>query len=107
MKQNSEALKDLIVKTLDKFKVEKVTVLNLANKTDIADYMIIATGRSTKHISSTADLVITAIKDNGFPCLSEGLNNSDWVLVDAFSVIVHIFNEEKRNIYDLEKLWSE
>lgn len=100
-------LKNLIVKCLDKHKAENITVINLENKSDITDFMIIATGRSTKHISSTAELVIENIKDEGFFCLSEGLNKSDWVLIDAFSVIVHIFNQEKRELYSLEKLWNE
>ena len=106
MNSTSIELKDIIIATLNKYKAENITVIDLKNKSDIADFMIIATGRSNKHVSSTAEFVIEQIKDRGKPCLTEGMKNGDWVLVDAFDIIVHIFNKEKREYYALEQLWQ-
>jgi ribosome-associated protein len=99
-------LKDVIVATLDQHKAENIIVIDLKNKSDIADYMIIATGRSNKHVASTAEFVIEQIKDLGNQCLVEGMNNSDWVLIDSLDILVHIFNKEKRELYALESLWQ-
>lgn len=103
---STDELKDLITDTLYEHKAENIVVINLKDKSDIAEYMIIATGRSNKHVSSTAELVIDKVKNQGRKCLVEGMNNSDWVLIDAFDVLVHIFNQEKRELYALEKLWQ-
>lgn len=100
-------LKDIIIATLDKYKAEDIVVIDLKNKSDIADFMIIATGRSSKHVVSTAEFVIAEIKNVGMPCLVEGMKNSDWVLIDALDILVHIFNKEKREHYSLEKLWQD
>lgn len=100
-------LKDIIIATLDKYKAEDIAVIDLKNKSDIADFMIIATGRSSKHVVSTAEFVIAEIKNAGMPCLVEGMKNSDWVLIDALDILVHIFNKEKREHYSLEKLWQD
>jgi ribosome-associated protein len=99
-------LKDLIVTTLDKHKAEDIVVIDLKNKSDIADFMVIATGRSNKHTASTAELVIKEIKDNGRRCSVEGIEAGDWVLVDTMDILVHLFNKEKRELYALEKLWQ-
>lgn len=99
-------LKDIIVATLDKYKAEDITVINLKNKSDIADFMIIATGRSNKHVASTAELVIAEIKKLNKSYFIEGMDNADWVLIDVFDILVHIFNKEKRELYSLEKLWQ-
>ncbi len=99
-------LKDIIVSTLDEHKAENITVIDLKNKSDIADFMIIATGRSNKHVASTADYVIEQIKNRGNQCLVEGMENSDWVLIDSLDILVHIFNKEKRELYALEQLWQ-
>ena len=99
-------LKDLIVTTLDKHKAEDIVVIDLKNKSDIADFMVIATGRSNKHAASTAELVIKEIKDNGRRCSVEGIEAGDWVLVDTMDILVHLFNKEKRELYALEKLWQ-
>ena len=99
-------LKDIIVSTLDTHKAENITVIDLKNKSDIADFMIIATGRSNKHVASSAEFVIEQIKNKGNKFLVEGMDNSDWVLIDALDILVHIFNKEKRELYALEQLWQ-
>lgn len=99
-------LRDVIVKTLENHKAEDITVINLKGKTSIAEYMIIATGRSSKHVSSTADFVMEEIKKRDGQYLVEGMNNSEWVLIDTLDIIVHIFSKEKRELYALEKLWQ-
>ncbi len=99
-------LKDLIVATLDNHKAEDVVVIDLENKSDIADFMIIATARSNKHSASTAELVIKEVKDNGMSCAVEGMETGDWVLIDTMDILVHIFNKEKRELFALEKLWQ-
>jgi len=99
-------LRDVIVETLEQHKAENVTVIDLKNKSDIADFMIIATGRSSKHVASTADFVMEQIKIRGGQYLVEGMSNSDWVLIDTLDIIVHIFSKEKRDLYALEQLWQ-
>lgn len=99
-------LKDIIVHTLEEHKAEDITVIDLKNKSDIADYMIIATGRSSKHVSSTADFVMEKVKERGNPYIVEGMGNSEWVLIDTLDIIVHLFSKEKRELYALEKLWQ-
>jgi ribosome-associated protein len=99
-------LKELIVSTLDKHKAEDIVVIDLNNKSDIADFMIIATARSSKHSASTAELIIKEIKDQGMGCTVEGIETGDWVLIDTMDILVHIFNKEKRELFALEKLWQ-
>ncbi len=103
---SSLELKDLIITVLDKYKAEDVTIIDLKNKSDIADFMIIATGRSNKHAASTAELVIKQVKDNGRRCSVEGMETGDWVLIDTMDILVHIFNKEKRELFALENLWQ-
>lgn len=98
-------LKDLIVATLDKHKAEDIVVIDLKTKTDIADFMIVATGRSNKHVASTAEFILTEMKQLDKSYFVEGMNNSDWVLIDIFDILVHIFTKEKRELYSLEELW--
>lgn len=107
MKENSiDKLKDLIVNALDGNKAEDIIVIDLKNKTDIAEYMIIATGRSTRHVASTAEHIIAELKQLDQQYIVEGMSNSDWVLIDTLDIIVHIFSKEKRELYALEKLWQ-
>lgn len=102
---NLAEIKDLIVETLDMHKAEDIVVIDLKDKSDIAEYMIIATGRSNKHVASTADHVIAEIKKLNKSYFIEGMQNADWVLIDTLDILVHIFNKEKRELYSLEKLW--
>ncbi len=99
-------LKEIIVATLDKHKAEDIVVIDLKNKSDIADFMLIATARSSKHASSVAELVIKELKDNDTACSVEGIETGDWVLIDTMDILVHIFNKEKRELFALEKLWQ-
>ncbi len=99
-------LKDGIINVLNKHKAEDITVIDLKGKSDVAEIMIIATGRSNKHVSSTAEFVIEEIKNSGNNCFTEGLKNSDWVLIDAMDILVNIFNRESREHYALEQLWQ-
>lgn len=99
-------LKDLIVSTLENNKAENIAVIDLKSKSDIADFMIIATGRSNKHVASVAELVMDQIKAVGCKYFVEGMSNPDWVLIDTLDVIVHIFSKEKRDLYSLEQIWQ-
>ena len=97
-----------IEKILDNNKAHNVTSINLKNKSFIADYMIVASGTSSRHLQSLSEILVTELKKLGLDnCRIEGRDSSDWKLVDAQDVIVHIFHPEKREFYDLEKMWSE
>ena len=101
-------IKKNIVKILDDNKAQNITTINLRNKSYIADYMIVASGTSSRHLQSLSEILVTELKKIGLNgCRIEGRDSSDWKLVDAIDIIVHIFNPEKREFYDLEKMWSE
>jgi len=103
-----EQLKKDIEKTLSDNKATEIKSINLKNKTSIADFMIIASGHSSKHIQSLAEILLTKLKESGISnCHLEGKNSNEWKLIDAFDIIVHIFHPEKRKFYELEKMWSE
>ena len=101
-------IKSNIEKILDNNKAQNITSINLKNKSYIADYMIIASGTSSRHLQSLSEILVSELKKLGLGgCRIEGRESSDWKLVDAQDVIVHIFHPEKREFYDLEKMWSE
>ena len=101
-------IKYSIERILDDNKAQNITSINLKNKSYIADYMVIASGTSSRHLQSLSEILVTELKKLGLTgCRIEGRNSSDWKLVDAHDVIVHIFHPEKREFYDLEKMWSE
>jgi len=101
-------LKKIIIKTLDSNKALDIVTIELTNKTSIADFMIIASGTSSRHIQALSEQVLEKFKNNGIKnCQIEGKESSDWKLIDGIDVIVHIFNPEKRKFYELEKMWSE
>ena len=101
-------LKDKIIKTLDNNKASNIVEIDLAEKSTIADYMIIASGTSSRHIRALTEQVLDAFKREGIANAKiEGLESNDWKLVDGIDLIVHIFNPEKRKFYELEKMWSE
>jgi ribosome-associated protein len=101
-------IKNNIEKILDNNKAQNITAIDLKNKSYIADYMIIASGMSSRHLQSLSEILITELKKLGLNnCRMEGKDSSDWKLVDAYDVIVHIFHPEKREFYNLEKMWSE
>ena len=101
-------IKKKIEKILDANKAHDITSIDLKNKSYIADYMIVASGTSSRHLQSLAENLLTELKKLGLnDCRIEGRESNDWKLVDAIDIIVHIFHPEKREFYDLEKMWSE
>ena len=101
-------IKNNIEKILDNNKAGNITTINLKNKSYIADYMIIASGTSSRHLQSLSEILVIELKKLGInDCKIEGRDSTDWKLVDAHDVIVHIFHPEKREFYNLEKMWSE
>ena len=101
-------IKKIIENTLNKNKANNVVSIDLKKKTYIADYMIIASGTSSRHLQSLSENILIELKKYGLDnCRIEGYESNDWKLVDAIDVIVHLFHPEKRAFYDLEKMWSE
>ena len=100
--------KKIIEKTLNQNKAKNIVSINLKGKTSIADYMVIASGTSSKHVQSLSEILLKELENNGLDkCKIEGRTSSDWKLIDAIDIIVHIFHPTKRKFYDLEKMWSE
>tara|TARA_Y100000590_G_scaffold469736_1_gene659417 strand:- start:2217 stop:2567 length:351 start_codon:yes stop_codon:yes gene_type:complete len=101
-------LKKKIIQQLDSSKALDIITIDLANKTSIADFMIIASGTSSRHIQALSEQVLDIFKKNGvINCKIEGKDSTEWKLIDGIDLIVHIFNPEKRKFYELEKIWSE
>ncbi len=101
-------LKNKIIKKLDSNKALDIVSIDLEGKSSIADYMIIASGTSSRHIQALSEQVYEELKSNGISnCKIEGKDSTDWKLVDGIDLVVHIFNPEKRKFYELEKMWSE
>ena len=101
-------LKNIIINTLDSNKALDIVSIDLKNKSSMADYMIIASGTSSRHIQALSEQVLDKFKNNVIVnCKIEGKDSSDWKLIDGIDVIVHIFNPEKRKFYEIEKIWSE
>jgi ribosome-associated protein len=100
-------LLNVVLDTLEDAKAEDVVCIEIKGKTSIGDQMVVASGRSQRHVGAVADHVIRKLKDEGFGrARVEGLPHCDWVLIDAGDVIVHIFRPEVREFYNLEKMWS-
>ena len=101
-------LKNEIENILNNNKALEITSINLKNKTSIADFMIIASGNSSKHIQALSEILLDELKKRGISnCRLEGRSSNDWKLIDAMDIIIHIFHPEKRKFYDLERMWSE
>jgi ribosome-associated protein len=101
-------LKKEIESILNNNKAIEITSINLKGKTSIADFMIIASGNSSRHIQALSEILIDKLKKKGIKnCRLEGRGSDDWKLIDAIDIIIHIFHPEKRKFYDLEKMWSE
>mgnify|MGYP001381707110 CR=1 FL=1 len=101
-------LKKTILSTLDKNKALNIVSIDLADKSSMADYMIIASGTSSRHIQALSEQVLEKFKNSGIKnCKIEGSDSNEWKLIDGIDLIVHIFNPEKRKFYELEKIWSE
>ena len=101
-------LKQIIIHTLDINKAQDIVSIDLKDKSSMADFMIIASGTSSRHIQALSEQVLEKLKSNGVnECKIEGKESSEWKLVDGIDLIIHIFHPEKRKFYDLEKMWSE
>mgnify|MGYP001228625835 FL=1 len=101
-------LKNKIIKKLDSNKALDIVSIDLEGKSSIADFMIIASGTSSRHIQALSEQVYEELKSNGIlNCKIEGKESNDWKLVDGIDLVIHIFNPEKRKFYELEKMWSE
>ena len=103
-----EALSDLVINALEDIKGRDIVTLPVASLTDIADYMIIASGTSNRHVKSLVDSVVEAAKAGGERVRGvEGRETNEWVLVDLGDVLVHVMGNEAREFYDLERLWTQ
>ena len=103
----AEKIAELVLARLDDDKAEDVVVIDLMGKSPLADTIIVASGRSARHVAALADHVQRSLKEGGFGKVQvEGLPQADWVLIDVGDVIVHIFRPEVRSFYQLEKIWS-
>ena len=104
---STEKLVQSISEVLDDSKAENIKIIDIKDRSDIAEIMIVATGRSDRHIKSTAEHICKYLKEQNIGFATEGVDQKNWVLVDAISVIIHIFNSETRSEYKLEEMWSE
>jgi len=103
-----DQLREEIEQILHTNKAVEVKSINLKGKTSIADFMIIASGNSSRHIQALSEILLEELKKKGITnCRLEGHNSNNWKLIDAIDIIIHIFHPEKRKFYELEKMWSE
>ena len=101
-------LKTIVINTLDLNKAQDIVTIDLKDKSSMADFMIIASGTSSRHIQALSEQVLEKLKDNGIKNSKiEGKESNEWKLVDGIDLIIHIFHPEKRKFYELEKIWSE
>jgi ribosome-associated protein len=101
------AVEDLILSRLDDDKAQDVVFIDLKGKSPVADGLVVASGRSQRHVGAMADHLLRALKEAGYgKCRVEGLPAADWVLIDAGDVIIHLFRPEVRSFYNIEKIWS-
>ena len=101
-------LKIEIENILSDNKAAEIRSINLKDKTSIADFMIVASGNSSRHIQALSEILLDELKKKGIDnCQLEGKDSSEWKLIDAKDIIIHIFHPEKRKFYDLEKMWSQ
>ena len=107
IKKISQLKKEIEI-ILNDNKAMEIKSIDLKDKSSIADFMIIASGTSSRHIQSLSEILLDNLKKKGISnCRLEGKNSNDWKLIDAIDIIVHIFHPEKRKFYDLERMWSE
>ena len=101
-------LKKTIERILNDNKAIDINSIDLKNKSSIADYMIIASGTSSRHLQALSEMILEKLKKEGISnCHLEGKDSNEWKLIDGIDIIIHIFNPEKRKFYNLEKMWSE
>ena len=102
-----EELETLILDSLEDDKAEDIVSIDLRGKSSVTDIMIIASGRSARHVNALADHLLRGIKDAGrSDARVEGMQSCDWVLIDVGDIVVHLFRPEVRSFYNLEKMWS-
>ena len=102
-----EDVRQIVERSLDDDKAEEVVAIDLAGKTSIADYMVIASGRSTRQVGAMAEHLMQKLSQAGVKSVRvEGMPQNDWVLIDAGDVVVHLFRPEVRAFYNIEKMWS-
>lgn len=98
---------DTVLASLEDSKAENIVSIDIQGKSSLGDYMVIASGRSHRHVSAVADHLLKALKDAGLGnARAEGLASADWVLIDSGDIIVHVFRPEVRDFYNLEKMWQ-
>jgi ribosome-associated protein len=98
---------DTVLASLEDSKAENIVSIDIQGKSSLGDYMVIASGRSHRHVSAVADHLLKALKDAGLGTARvEGLASADWVLIDSGDIIVHVFRPEVREFYNLEKMWQ-
>jgi len=101
-------LKSYIENILNDNKAIEIRTIDLKDKTSIADFMIVASGNSSRHIQALSEILVDELRKKGINnCRLEGRDSNDWKLIDAIDIIIHIFHPEKRKFYNLEKMWSE
>ncbi len=106
-KKSVTELLELVLNCLEESKAQDITAINIEGKSPLADHMVVASGRSHRHVGAASDALLRALKNTGHGTAKvEGLPACDWVLVDAGDVIVHIFRPEVREFYNLEKMWQ-
>lgn len=104
----ADRILELVTESLENSKAEDIVPINIRGKSALADYMVIASGRSNRHVNAVCDHLLRSLKDEGHPTSKvEGLASGDWVLIDIGDVIVHVFRPEVREFYALEKMWSD
>ncbi|MBN9077260.1 MAG: ribosome silencing factor [Rhizobiales bacterium 65-79] len=101
----SLALKTVLA-SLEDSKAENIVSIDIQGKSSLGDYMVVASGRSHRHVAAVADNLLKALKENGMRARVEGLSSADWVLIDAGDIIVHVFRPEIREFYGIEKMWQ-
>jgi ribosome-associated protein len=107
VRPDAEETLRIILACLDDMKAEDVVTIDLIGKSTIGDYMVVASGRSHRHVGAVADNVLKDLDEAGVPgARVEGMPHCDWVLIDSGDVIVHVFRPEVRAFYNLEKMWA-
>ncbi|WP_075995630.1 ribosome silencing factor [Salaquimonas pukyongi] len=102
-----EDVLNAVTASLEDSKAENITTIDIRKKSALGDYMLVASGRSHRHVAAICDHLLRAIKDSGYgPARVEGLQAADWVLIDTGDVIVHVFRPEVREFYGIEKMWT-
>jgi ribosome-associated protein len=104
---DAEETLSTVLAALENMKAEDIATIDLTGKSSIGDYMVVATGRSQRHVASVADSVVKDLEQSGVTRVRvEGMRQADWVLIDSGDVIVHVFRPEIRSFYNLEKMWE-